>query len=93
LGAQGVGSPKTVINELERWAEIADLDGLGLSHIVSPGSFQDISEWVLSELKRRGLFSKEVEKKGATAREAFLRQSWLLDDHPGRKYRWDVKDA
>lgn len=90
MNAKIVGSPTTVADELERWAQVADLDGFNLSHVVSPGSFEDIIEWVLPELRLRGLFRNEVEKRGATAREAFLGQSWLLDDHPGRKYRWEA---
>lgn len=93
MGAKIVGSPTTVVDELERWAEVADLDGFNLSHIVSPGSFEDIIEWVLPELRRRGLFRQVVEKEGVTAREAFLGQSSLLNDHPGRKYRWEATDT
>ncbi|KAF2799064.1 alkanesulfonate monooxygenase [Melanomma pulvis-pyrius CBS 109.77] len=93
MGPKIIGSPKTVVDELERWVEVADLDGFNLSHIVNPGSFEDIIEFVLPELQRRGLFRTEVEKKGATVRESFLGQKWLLDDHPGRKYRWEVPDG
>lgn len=93
MGPKIVGSPKTVVDELERWAEIADLDGFNLSHVVSPGSFEDIIEWVLPELRRRGLFRQESGQTHVTARQTFLGQSALLDDHPGRKYRWDAKDA
>ncbi|KAJ4988003.1 alkanesulfonate monooxygenase [Stagonosporopsis vannaccii] len=93
MNAKLVGSPKTVVDELERWVQVADLDGFNLSHVVSPGSFEDIIEWVLPELRNRGLFRQKVERKGATAREAFLGQSSLLDDHPGRRYRWEATDA
>ncbi|KAF1347302.1 xenobiotic compound monooxygenase, DszA family [Lizonia empirigonia] len=72
MNAKVVGSPITVVDELERWARVADLDGFNLSHVVSPGSFEDIIEWVLPELRQRGLFRQEIKKKGATAREAFL---------------------
>ncbi|KAH7125280.1 luciferase-like domain-containing protein [Dendryphion nanum] len=92
LGPLVVGSPKTVVDELERWVEVGDLDGFNLSHVVIPGSFEDIVQWVIPELQKRGIFRKEVEKRGATVRETFLGQSHLLDDHPGRKYRWDEGD-
>lgn len=92
MGPKVVGSPKTVVDEMERWAEVADLDGFNLIHLVNPGSFEDIIKWVIPELQRRGRFRTEVEKPGATAREAFLGQPWLLDDHPGRKYRWTKDD-
>ena len=68
---------------------MTDLDEFGLSHVVSPGSFEDVIEWGLPELRRQGLFRDDVEKRGARAREAFLGQSWLREDRPGRKYRWE----
>lgn len=92
MGPKVVGSPKTVVDELERWIEVADLDGFNLSHIVNPGSFEDIIEFVIPELQRRGLYRTEVEKEGTTVRSTFLGQDWLLDDHPGRKYRWEVEE-
>jgi hypothetical protein len=93
MQAKIIGSPKTVVDELERWVEIAGVDGFNLSHVVNPGSFEDVIEFVIPELQRRGLFRREVEKEGASVRETFLGQKWLLDDHPGRKYRWEVDDA
>lgn len=88
MGAKIVGGPKTVVDELERWVEVGDVDGFNLAHIVNPGSFEDIIEFVLPELQARGLFRTGVEKKGATARETFLGSPWLLPDHPGRAFRW-----
>lgn len=83
-----IGSAKTVVDQLERWAEIADLDGFNLSHVVNPGTFEDIAEFVIPELRRRGLFREKVEKEGATAREVFFGQSRLLDDHYGSRFKW-----
>lgn len=88
MQAKVVGGPKTVADELERWVEVADVDGFNLSHVTNPGSFEDIIEFVIPELQKRGIFRTEVEKEGATAREAYLGDRWLLEDHPGRKFRW-----
>jgi FMN-dependent oxidoreductase (nitrilotriacetate monooxygenase family) len=88
MGAHVVGSAKTVADELERWVDVADIDGFNLAHVVNPGTFEDIIEFVLPELKRRGLFEPVAVKEGATAREAYLGSKWLLEDHPGRKFRW-----
>ncbi|KAI9742800.1 MAG: hypothetical protein M1818_003529 [Claussenomyces sp. TS43310] len=92
LGAQVVGGPKTVVDELERWVEVADLDGFNLAHITNPGSFEDIIEFVIPELQRRGLFRTHVEKEGVTAREAYSGDpsGWLAKDHVGRKFRWSA---
>lgn len=83
-----VGGPKKVADELERWVEVADVDGFNLTHVTNPGSFEDIIKYLLPELRARGLFRAEVENKGLTAREVFLGSKYLLDDHPGSKYRW-----
>ncbi|KAI2607932.1 Nitrilotriacetate monooxygenase component A/pristinamycin IIA synthase subunit A [Hypoxylon sp. NC1633] len=85
-----IGSPKTVVDELERWAEVADIDGFNLAHVVNPGSFEDIIEFVIPELRRRGLFRTEVEHEGVTAREVFFGQPHLLSDHPGHQFKWPI---
>ena len=94
MNAKVVGSPKTVVDELERWVEVADIDGFNCSHATNPGTFEDIIEFVLPELEKRGLWSRKVEKEGATARERFFGQASLLDDHPGSKFKWkDVEET
>ncbi|KAH7126082.1 luciferase-like domain-containing protein [Dactylonectria macrodidyma] len=88
LQARVVGSPTTVADELERWVKIADVDGFNLAHVTNPGSFKDIIEHVLPELRSRGIFRSKVEKEGATAREVFIGSKRLPEDHPGSKYKW-----
>lgn len=89
--AKIVGSPKSVVDELERWVEIADVDGFNLAHVTNPGSFEDIIEFVIPELQRRGLFRTKVEKQGATTREVFLGSPRLVEGHPGRPFRWTAE--
>ena len=83
-----MGSPKTVVDELERWVGIGGVDGFNLTHITNPGSFEDMVHFLLPELEKRGLFSRSVDKEGATARERFLGQSHVLEDHPAYQYKW-----
>ena len=84
-----VGGPKTIVDELERWSELADVDGFNLAHATNPGSFEDLIDFVLPELRRRGLFpAKGDVKEGLTARELVFGQADLLDDHYGAKFRW-----
>lgn len=85
--AKVVGSPKTVVDELERRVEVADVDGFNLSDVTNPDSSKDIIDFVVPELQKRGLFRTKVEKKGAPSREACLGSKWLLEDHSGRKLR------
>jgi len=92
MNAKIVGSPTTVADELERWVEVADVDGFNLSHATNPGSFEDMVEFLLPELRKRGIFRNGVEKDGLTAREQFFGSPSLLSDHPGSKYRWRKED-
>ncbi|KAF6812052.1 xenobiotic compound family [Colletotrichum sojae] len=88
LMAKILGSPTTVADELERWVEVADVDGFNLAHVTNPGSFEDIIDYLLPELRARGLFRERVEKEGVTAREVFIGSRRLPEDHPGSKYKW-----
>ncbi|KAJ3541358.1 hypothetical protein NM208_g4644 [Fusarium decemcellulare] len=88
LGAKVIGSPTTAADELERWIEVADVDGFNLAHITNPGTFEDIIEFLLPELRRRGIFRSDIKKEGATAREVFIGSKRLPEDHPGSKYKW-----
>jgi hypothetical protein len=72
--------------------EEGDVDGFNLSHIVNPGSFEEMIEFLLPELERRGMF-RRTEKEGLTARERYLGQPRLLDDHPGAQHRWLVEQS
>lgn len=56
MHAKVVGSPTTVVDELERWVEVAGVDGFNLAHLTNPGSFEDIIHFVIPELQKRGLF-------------------------------------
>ncbi|KAG0648008.1 Dimethylsulfide monooxygenase large subunit [Hyphodiscus hymeniophilus] len=90
---KSIGSATTVADELERWLDITGIDGFNLAHITNPGSFEDIIEFLIPELQRRGRFRTEVEKEGATAREAYIGSTRLPEDHPGSKYKWRAGEA
>ncbi|MHC9043151.1 LLM class flavin-dependent oxidoreductase [Microbacterium saperdae] len=82
MGPTIVGSGATVADELERWAEVADLDGFNLAYAVRPGTFDDIIRYVTPELRRRGLLSAGEGPR--TLREAIFGegQTRLSPDHP-----------
>jgi FMN-dependent oxidoreductase (nitrilotriacetate monooxygenase family) len=54
LGPVMVGSGKSVADQLERWVDETDVDGFNLAYAVTPGTFEDIVEHVIPELRRRG---------------------------------------
>ncbi|KAE8548995.1 hypothetical protein EYB25_009378 [Talaromyces marneffei] len=91
LGTTSVGTPKQVADELERWVAEADVDGFNFAYALKPGSFVDIIELLLPELRKRGLFWNDYAVDGGTYRENFYGtkgQSGPLEEHPAAKYRW-----
>jgi alkanesulfonate monooxygenase SsuD/methylene tetrahydromethanopterin reductase-like flavin-dependent oxidoreductase (luciferase family) len=91
LGPVAVGTPAMVADELERWIAEADLDGFNLAYVQTPGTFEDVVELLVPELRRRGVYPEEVEE-GLTAREKVYGagQAHLRDDHAGSRYKYDV---
>jgi hypothetical protein len=90
-GAKVIGSPKTVADELERWIEVANVDGFNFSYATIPETFDDIIEFLIPELRKRGLIWEDYAVPGGTLRENYLGvkgQYRLSDTHPGAKYFW-----
>jgi alkanesulfonate monooxygenase SsuD/methylene tetrahydromethanopterin reductase-like flavin-dependent oxidoreductase (luciferase family) len=94
LGGNGqkiVGSAKTVADALENWVEVADVDGFNLSYGSLPATFDDIIEFLLPELRKRGLVWSDYAVPGGTLRENYLGvkgASRLSESHPGAKFFW-----
>ena len=93
LGPVSVGSPETVATEMEQWIHEGDLDGFNIGYVTTPGSFEDVVELLIPELRHRGLYPETQENEGETltARERVYGkgQKGLRDDHPGSRYKYD----
>ncbi|KAB5566336.1 luciferase-like domain-containing protein, partial [Coniochaeta sp. 2T2.1] len=91
LGPVSIGSPATVADELEHWIKEADIDGFNISYVTTPGTFEDVVDLLVPELRRRGLYPESSED-GLTAREKIYGkgQKGLRSDHFGSKYKYDV---
>ncbi|KAK6603155.1 alkanesulfonate monooxygenase [Botrytis cinerea] len=90
-GAKLIGNAKTVADELERWVEVSDVDGFNFSYASIPETFDDMIEYLLPELRKRGLFWDDYAVPGGTLRENYLGvkgQNRLSESHPGAKYFW-----
>ncbi|PLN86165.1 Nitrilotriacetate monooxygenase component A/pristinamycin IIA synthase subunit A [Aspergillus taichungensis] len=100
LGATPVGTPQQVADVMERWVNEADVDGFNLAYAIKPGTFIDVIELLIPELRRRGLFWDDYAAPKGTYRENLFQrpgQSGPPADHPASKYRWhagvDAADA
>jgi FMN-dependent oxidoreductase (nitrilotriacetate monooxygenase family) len=94
LGPVSVGSPAKVADELERWVSEADVDGFNIGYVTTPGSFEDVVELLVPELRKRGIYAEipEEDEEEWTAREKVYGkgQRELRDDHEGVKYKYDA---
>jgi alkanesulfonate monooxygenase SsuD/methylene tetrahydromethanopterin reductase-like flavin-dependent oxidoreductase (luciferase family) len=94
LGPVAIGSPATVADEMERWIREADLDGFNIGYVTTPGTFEDLIDLVLPELRKRGLYPEPSNKLDGplTLREKVYGkgQKELRDDHPGSKFKYEV---
>ncbi|KAK7744802.1 hypothetical protein SLS62_010035 [Diatrype stigma] len=101
MGAMPVGTAAEVADILEQWADIADVDGFNLGYVVTPGSFEDAVNYLIPELRRRGIYPSESSPSPSgddnqgeriTLREQIYGkgQVHLRADHPGFQYKYDT---
>lgn len=86
-----IGSPSTVADELERWIDVADIDGFNIADPVPPVTLRDFVDLVVPELQRRGRVWTEYE--GETLREHVRGGggSRVSDTHPAAAHRYAVR--
>jgi len=91
LGPVLVGGPKTVADEMERWVDVGGIDGFNLAYAITPGTFEDLVEFIVPELQRRGRVRTSYE--GDTLRENLLdgTSPYAAADHPAARYRGAFK--
>ncbi|KAI1781080.1 luciferase-like domain-containing protein [Hypoxylon cercidicola] len=92
LAHVAVGSPQTVADDMERWVRDGDVDGFNIGYVTTPGTFEDVVELLVPELRRRGVYADPtLERVGLTACERVYGkgQSGLRNDHPGSRYKYD----
>src|SRR3569623_107122 len=57
-----VGTPEKVADDIEAWFEQSDVDGLNVPFAVSLGDFEDITDMLVPELTRRGIYKPAYQK-------------------------------
>ncbi|MCW2134558.1 LLM class flavin-dependent oxidoreductase [Arthrobacter sp. VKM Ac-2550] len=87
IGPVLVGSPETVADEIERWVDVAGLDGINLAYAITPGSFEQFVDLVVPELRKRGRVWEDYE--GSTLREYLdgPGNARVAHNHPAAAYR------
>jgi len=86
LGPVFVGSAAAVADILQDWVEATDTDGFNLAYAVAHETFEDVVEYLVPELQRRGVY--QTEYRPGTLREKLFGAGPLLPaDHPAAQYR------
>ena len=81
-----VGSAQTVADELQQWVQDTDVDGFNLAYILAHQSFQDVVDFIVPELQKRGVYSKQY-SEGTLREKLFHNNAHLPDWHRGAAYR------
>lgn len=81
-----VGSPSEVADELQQWVADTDVDGFNLAYAVTPGTFEDLVEFIVPELQRRGVYQTDY-RPGTLREKLFGRGPYLPEEHRGATYR------
>lgn len=80
-----VGSGETVAKELARIQDETDVDGFNLAYHITPGTFEDIVEYVVPELQKLGRYKTEY-TEGTMRHKLFGRGDHLPDNHYGASF-------
>jgi hypothetical protein len=75
------------------FGKLSGLTACLVGYVTTPGTFEDVVELLVPELRTRGLYAQIGDRKdGLTAREKVYGegQAKLRDDHIGSGYKYDV---
>lgn len=86
LGPRLVGSGAEVAEELISWVEETDVDGFNLAYAITPGTFEDVVDHVVPELRRRGAYPEEYQP-GTLRNKLFGSGDRLPPEHRGSRFR------
>lgn len=86
LGQKIIGGKKEVADMLEELIEYSGADGFNLAYATTPGTFEDIVEFIVPELQKRGVYQEEY-KSGSLRNKLFGKGDRLPENHIGARYR------
>ncbi|MFF1878446.1 LLM class flavin-dependent oxidoreductase [Leifsonia sp. NPDC058230] len=86
LGPFIVGSGSEIADQLQQWVEDTDVDGFNLAYAITPGTFEDVVEFVIPELRKRGAYPEDY-VPGSLRHKLHGAGDRLPADHKGSRYR------
>jgi alkanesulfonate monooxygenase SsuD/methylene tetrahydromethanopterin reductase-like flavin-dependent oxidoreductase (luciferase family) len=85
-----VGSASTVADRLQEWVQDTDIDGFNLAYILAHQTFEDVVEFVVPELQRRGVYQTEY-TEGTLREKLFGHGPLLPENHRGASFRYPAQ--
>lgn len=92
LGPVEVGSGATIADRLVEIQRETDVDGFNLAYAVTPGTWEDVIEFVIPELRARGAYP-EAYVEGSLRHKLHGRGDRLPEEHRGAGYRIRARSA
>jgi long-chain alkane monooxygenase len=86
LGPFIVGSGEQIADQLQEWVAETDVDGFNLAYAITPGTFEDIVEFVIPALRERGVYP-DAYAPGSLRNKLTGRGDRLPEEHKGASYR------
>lgn len=86
LGPYIVGSPSEVADTLQEWVEDTDVDGFNLAYAITPGTFEDVVEFIIPELRKRDAYPEEY-APGTLRNKLHGAGDRLPETHRGARYK------
>lgn len=86
LGPVAVGGGATIADRLVEIQEQTDVDGFNLAYAVTPGTWEDVIEFVVPELRARGVYPEGYEP-GSLRHKLHGRGDRLPAEHRGASFR------
>ena len=86
FGPVAVGSRREVAEKLIDWVDYTDVDGFNLAYAVTPGTFEDVVEYVVPELQARGAYKTEY-TEGSLRHKLFGEGDRVKDTHRAAQYK------
>lgn len=86
FGPVAVGSGRQVAEQLVDWVRDTGVDGFNIAYAVTPGTFEDVVEYVVPELRALGAYPDSYEE-GSLRQKLFGRGDRLPENHKGSGFR------
>jgi alkanesulfonate monooxygenase len=86
IGGNGplfIGAPADIADAMEDFIDRTGVDGFNLAYAVLPETFEDIVDFVIPELQRRGRYKTEY-AEGTLREKLFGASPYLAASHPAR---------